>query len=242
MNYLRQLNTFYGLLLSIPVSANAQCLYFTLLNINNRCDWKKEFSVANSTLMGFTSLDKQALYRARNELIQKNFIEFKKGVNQNQAGRYKIIELVTADDTANNTADDTADNTAGDTINKLNKTKQKFLKKEIKEKKAKMINDFTKNKKVSQALCDFIEYRENKKNPVTEKALQIMLNKFKNWDYNDAEIIEVLNESIMNNWTGIFELKQRIPQVTPIEEYREIDTSNMTSEEYLALVRGERNV
>lgn len=128
MNYLKQINTFFELLLSNPLSANAQCLYFNLLNINNKCNWLEEFTTANSTLMGFTNLNKQALYRARNELIQRNLIEFKKGINQNQSGKYKIIEFVTADNTANNTAldtaPDTADDTADDTNNKLNKTKQ----------------------------------------------------------------------------------------------------------------------
>lgn len=128
MNYLKQINTFFELLLSNPLSANAQCLYFNLLNINNKCNWLEEFTTANSTLMGFTNLNKQALYRARNELIQRNLIEFKKGINQNQSGKYKIIEFVTADNTANDTADNTAlgtaPDTADDTNNKLNKTKQ----------------------------------------------------------------------------------------------------------------------
>lgn len=128
MNYLKQINTFFELLLSNPLSANAQCLYFNLLNINNKCNWLEEFTTANSTLMGFTNLNKQALYRARNELIQRNLIEFKKGINQNQSGKYKIIEFVTADNTANDTADDTPNDTpndtADDTNNKLNETKQ----------------------------------------------------------------------------------------------------------------------
>lgn len=127
MNYLKQINTFFELLLSNPLSANAQCLYFNLLNINNKCNWLEEFTTANSTLMGFTNLNKQALYRARNELIQRNLIEFKKGINQNQSGKYKIIEFVTADNTTDNTAlntpNDTTLDTADDTNNKLNKTK-----------------------------------------------------------------------------------------------------------------------
>lgn len=242
MNYLKQLNSFYELLLSNPLNANSQCLYFSLLNINNKCNWKKEFTVANSTLMIFTGLNISSLQRARNNLIQKGLIKYQKGQG-NKAGVYEIIKFEQQSEQQTEQQSEQQSEQQTDTLDKLKETKQKKIKKEIyKEKMEKMINDFTKNKNVSQALYDFIEYRESRKNSVTEKALQIMLNKFKNWNYNDAEIIEVLNESIMNNWTGIFELKQRIPQVIPIEEYREIDTSNMTSEEYLALVRGERNV
>lgn len=128
MNYIKQVNTFFELLPVNLLSANAQCLYFNLLNINNKCNWLDTFTVANSILMGFTSLNKQALYRARNELVQKNLIEFQKGINQNQAGKYRIVEFVTADNTPNDTAsdtpNDTPNDTAGDTINKLNKTKE----------------------------------------------------------------------------------------------------------------------
>ena len=129
MNYLKQVNTFFELLIANPLSANAQCLYFNLLNINNRCNWSVEFTTANSTLMAFTGLNKQALYRARNELIQKELIEFKKGVNQNQSGKYKILEFVTANNTADDTPNDTPNNTADDTNNKQNKTKQKIKEK-----------------------------------------------------------------------------------------------------------------
>lgn len=132
MNYIKQLNAFFELLIANPLSANAQCLYFNLLNINNKCNWLEEFTVANSTLMAFTSLNKQPLYRARNELIQKKFIKFKKGINQNQSGKYQIISIVTAGDTAHDTAsdtpNDTPNDTAGDTNNKLNKTKLKETK------------------------------------------------------------------------------------------------------------------
>lgn len=138
MNYLKQVNTFFELLIANPLSANSQCLYFNLLNINNRCNWSEEFTTANSTLMAFTNLNKQALYRARNELIQKGYIDFKKGINQNQSGKYKIIEFVTAhdtaDDTAHDTPNDTPNDTADDTNNKLNKTKlkkEKIIKKEF---------------------------------------------------------------------------------------------------------------
>ena len=83
MNYIKQINTFYELLPTNPISANSQVLYFALLNINNRCNWKKDFSVANSTLMSLTSLSMSALQRARNGLIQKGYIEYKKGKGNN---------------------------------------------------------------------------------------------------------------------------------------------------------------
>lgn len=131
MNYIKQLNTFFELLLMNPLSPNAQCLYTNLLNINNKCNWKKEFTIANSTLMAFTGLNKQSLYRARNVLIQKELIKFKKGINQTQSGIYEIIEFDTASDTADDTPSDTAPDTATDTNNKLKQNKNNNEQKKI---------------------------------------------------------------------------------------------------------------
>lgn len=135
MNYLKQITQFYKLLPNNPLSASAQCLYFYLLNKNNELAWIKEFTVANMIVCGYTGLNRQALDRARNELKQKGYIDYKKGVS-NQAGKYLIVEFVTQDVTQNVTHNVTQDDTQGvtqsdtqdghtvSTLNKLNKTKQ----------------------------------------------------------------------------------------------------------------------
>lgn len=108
MNYLKQITRFYELLPSNPLSPNAQCLYFYLLNLNNRLGWKKTFSVANSIVSGYTSMDISALQRARNALVQKGYIKYEKG-KSNIAGTYEVVEFEADcknqnDSTANSTA------------------------------------------------------------------------------------------------------------------------------------------
>ena len=68
-----------------------------------------------------------------------------------------------------------------------------------------------------------------------------MINLFKKWNFSDEDCIESINTSIMRGWTGIFELKDRRPVVTNNEkqEYIEIDTSQLTEEEYGKLMRNE---
>lgn len=228
MNYLKQLNTFFELLLSNPLSANAQCLYLNLLNINNKCNWLEEFTTANSTLMGFTNLNKQALYRARNELIQRGLIKFKKGINQNQSGKYKIIEFVTADNTPNNTAgdtaNDTADDMADDTNNKLNKTKLK--KENIKKKYGEYKNvKFTDNefekvkeyfpKDYMQRIQDLDDYIQR-----TGKKYKDFFATLKTWARKDG-------------------YKPPEKEEKPKENFVAVDTSDLTPEEYGKLVKGE---
>lgn len=131
MNYISQLNAFYELLPSNPLSSKAICLYSVLLHINNKCLWKVRFTVANTYLVMLTGIDRRTLDRIRNELIQKKYIEYKKG-SGSQAGEYRIIPLYVQNDTQNNlcvqndiqfvTQNDTQSVTQLDHINKLNKT------------------------------------------------------------------------------------------------------------------------
>lgn len=125
MNYIKQVNAFYKFLPNNPLSSNAQCLYSYLLNKNSELGWIKEFTVSNMIVCGFTSLSRQALDRARNELKQKGYIDYKKGYS-NQAGTYVIVSFVTQNDTQDNTQSDTQDNPQGGhtlcTLTKLKET------------------------------------------------------------------------------------------------------------------------
>ena len=124
MNYIKQINTFYKLIQDNPLSSNAQCLYNYLLNKCSELGWKSEFSVSNLIVCGFTSLSRQALDRARNELIQKGYLKYKKGYS-NQAGKYLIVCFDTQNDTQDNTQNDTQGGHKVSTLNKLKETKQK---------------------------------------------------------------------------------------------------------------------
>lgn len=124
MNYIKQINTFYKLIQDNPLSSNAQCLYNYLLNKCSELGWKSEFSVSNLIVCGFTSLSRQALDRARNELTQKGYLKYKKGYS-NQAGKYLIVCFDTQSDTQDNAQSDTQCVHEVSTLNKLKETKQK---------------------------------------------------------------------------------------------------------------------
>ncbi len=103
----------------------------------------------------------------------------------------------------------------------------------------KEIEKLTINEKLKNTLKEFCEYRKSKKKELTELALKKIINQFKKWEYTESECIESINNSIINNWTGVFEIKQRHKQDI---NFKEIDTDNLTKEEYMKLVRGEKNV
>lgn len=239
MNYLKQVNRFYELQLTNFLNANSQSLYFALLNINNKCNWIKNFTVANTTLMTFTGLNKQALYRARNNLIQKEYIKFKKGINQTQSGTYEIIDFDTASDTANDTPsdtpNDTPNNTASDTNNKLNKTKlnnKKEIKKEKETDLDKILNEKVKDEDLKITFREFMKMRKAIKKPLTTRGLELCIKNVFQLSEDKQEQIMILNNSIMNNWQGIFPLKEEQKKQLQQEKECNYKVSKISEEEY----------
>lgn len=236
MNYLTQINAFYRLLPNNPLSSNAQCLYNYLLNKNNELGWVKEFTVSNMIVCGFTSLSRQALDRARNELKTKGYIDYKKGIS-NQAGKYLIVSFDTQDNTQNDTQGNTQDDTQGghtvSTLNKLNKTKQKN--KENKKEKIiesdEVINKKIQDEDLKNAFYDFIKMRDAIKKPLTTRGLELAIDRVNKLSNDKEEQLLIINKSIMNNWQGLFALNDEDKK--QLEKQKEYKTIDITDEEYL---------
>ena len=69
------------------------------------------------------------------------------------------------------------------------------------------IYDFTSNILLQTCLKEFCEMRNEIKKPLTERALKMLLEKLKGMASDESEMCEILRESIMNSWQGIFPLK-----------------------------------
>lgn len=68
------------------------------------------------------------------------------------------------------------------------------------------------------ALYEFIKMRKFIKNPLTDRALILLIKNLKEYsEMNQQTAIEILNKSIINNWKGIFPLKQEY-QKKPIRQ------------------------
>ena len=69
------------------------------------------------------------------------------------------------------------------------------------------IEEYTENLKLKETIYEFIKMRKAIKAPMTSNALKLMLRKLDNISNNDDEKIEIINNSILNSWKGIFTLK-----------------------------------
>lgn len=69
------------------------------------------------------------------------------------------------------------------------------------------IAEYTQNEDLQNALKAFLQMRSFIKKPMTEYALKLMLKKLDELGNTDDVKIAILNQSITNNWQGIFPLK-----------------------------------
>lgn len=76
----------------------------------------------------------------------------------------------------------------------------------------KVIEPLELSENLSNALLDFMEFRTKIKSPLTERALELLLKKLGSIANTEQEKIDILNQSIMNGWKGVFPLRNQPSQ------------------------------
>ncbi|MNO29209.1 hypothetical protein D3C76_191200 [compost metagenome] len=87
--------------------------------------------------------------------------------------------------------------------------------KDNKEKKVKKDNkkdntafeDYTSNPMLIESLNSFIEYRKKIKKPMTDAAIKLLFGNLDKLATTDQNKIDILNQSILNGWKGVFQLR-----------------------------------
>ena len=80
--------------------------------------------------------------------------------------------------------------------------------KEKKEKKKKEPKAFSDDPELNLAILAFMEFRKSIKKPMTDHAVALLLNKLNGMTSYIPEQIEIINQSIVNGWQGVFPLKK----------------------------------
>ena len=195
------------------LKANTKILLLVLMTYEN----KEGFAYpSQSRLIEETGLSKNTLLKCLNELEEKGYIKRVKEKGENN--KYYInssIKIDTSTSIKINTSEDitsikndTRGSIKNDTLEVLN-TSNKKEKENKKSNIDKIIEAYTKNDLLVEAIRDFIKMRSTIKKPLTDRALIMTLNKLDNFTDNDLEKIEILENSIMNCWQGVFELKNK---------------------------------
>lgn len=146
-------------------------------------------------------------------IVSNRQMEINKSSNGNEQNGLTIPDINTNDKTTN--------------IIKINKKETEF---------DSVINENFTNEELKQTIYEFIKMRKAIKKPLTTRGLELMINKLKKITSNTNEQIQILNNSIMNNWLGIFPLKEEEKQKEKVEYV----INEMTEEEYFARMQNRR--
>ena len=60
---------------------------------------------------------------------------------------------------------------------------------------------------LNDAIVEFIKFRKGIKKPMSDRAITLMINKLESLSHDKHEQVQILNQSIMQGWTGIYALK-----------------------------------
>ncbi|MDY5645495.1 MAG: phage replisome organizer N-terminal domain-containing protein [Candidatus Onthovivens sp.] len=69
-------------------------------------------------------------------------------------------------------------------------------------------NEFNNNQELLNAFNEFLKMRISKKAKNTAYAIKLLLNKLNQMALSDNEKLEIINQSIINGWQGLFPLKK----------------------------------
>ena len=68
------------------------------------------------------------------------------------------------------------------------------------------------DEQLAETILDFIEMRKTIKKPMPERAVKILINKLPKLSPTIDTQIKILEQSIINNWTDIYPVKNEIKQ------------------------------
>lgn len=92
-----------------------------------------------------------------------------------------------------------------------------------------LFSSYTSNEDLIETLNAFVEMRISIKKKPTERAIKMILNKLDKLTHSDKEKILILEQSILKNWTDVYEIKDQqqrgYTNAKPIPTYEEYDSS-----------------
>ena len=190
-------------------------VYTMLLSIDNDLLFQEWFGCSDRRLQDMTQVGSvHTITKAKNRLKQLGWVDFK--VSGKKTTLYKLTIPSSATECATecaaeilSTATDTATDTAA--LRRQDKTaRQDKTKKKIQKEKPLdvLIAGYSQDSELLDALRGFVEMRKEKKAPLTEHALSLLLKKLDGLGHSDAEKAEIVNQSVMNSWKGFFALKK----------------------------------
>lgn len=211
-----------------------------LTEIDSLDNGEKGCYASNEHLAEFCQCSKTKVSTAIKKLIDCGYIYV-----QNFDGRKRELKSRLSNFESQNIKNCKADiqnlkesNTDNNTVNNTNNTLSKKERKSKSKSYDEQIAEYTQNEDLQNALKAFLQMRSFIKKPMTEYALKLMLKKLDEIGNTDDAKIAILNQSITNNWQGIFPLKNEYTNQEKQPEKKYDQNGYGSEEELMAMFYG----
>ena len=201
------------------ISAAAKGLYAYLSAF---CGTSDECYPSVETIIKEMGMGRDTFYRHINALVAAGVVEKQQTVNDGgKFGRtvYRLTHEVVISDYPFTQNEDAVLSTTENKETKNNNTTINNIKNNSKNStkvKKSVKSYFPDDETLNQAFIDYVEMRKQIKKPMTDRAVELAIKKLNELaaipfsDSMDNELaIQILNQSIMNSWLGLFPLKEQ---------------------------------
>ena len=183
------------------LKANIKVLLLVLLTYENE---DIGYSYPSQTrLIKETGLSKVTLLKCLDELEEKGHITRVK----EKGGNNKYFINTSTKNSTTKAKTSTKNSTTTSTKNSTQQLRDTNNNKKEKTNIDEIIEAYTSNDLLIETIKDFIKMRKSIKKPLTERGLKGILRNLDGLSNNDLEKIEILENSIINSWVGVFEVK-----------------------------------
>ena len=201
-------------------------------------DGQSEFKGSRQYLCDFTGATKPTIDKALEDLAnQKLIFKTSETINSITFNKYKAnLEIVKNFTTDKETLPPDKETLQGGSKETLpnnniynNKTNNKDNKKEKKESEFDEVLNQIEDVNLKETLIAFIKMRKTIKKPMTTHALELLIKKLNRITTDVGVQIQMLEQSILNSWQDVYELKQEVKQINFIK-------NNYTKEQISGLI------
>ena len=125
-----------------------------------------------------------------------------------QGAKYTIIRVCNYEKFQDNKETTKCQQSNNKVITKLQQSDNKVITTNKNDKNVKNDKKYYEDDSLNQTFIDYVDMRKRIKAPMTDKAVKLAMNKLEKLSQgNNDKAIKILEQSIMNSWKGLFELK-----------------------------------
>ena len=199
------------------VNSTSTAIYFYILSIANELHWKESFGLSATQIMNGVNIATYKTYKKHfDELVENGLIKVvQPSINQYKCNVLALVKFTIAQP-KQSIEQDQSTNQSTTHIHKTIKEVKEY--KDNKDKEPKSISDFVKliesekylgtDENLNKTFINFIQMRINIKKIPTKNAVELLTKKLRDLSKANKEVaIKILENSIENNWSTIYELK-----------------------------------